>query len=254
MRCNIKRHKILGRWGAALMLAAVMWGAYAAPASALDLSPANYFKLTYEPVTFDKTEITAGETFHAVFKGKASCTKTLPFSPSQATIELRIVASHDAGGDLLTLNESYVISIDPFPGKAGETFDINQTIPLIMPANAAPGEYTVTGQFIEAKVKLLFIWQGITGAFPKEYSMGTVKVIDPEASAPPVETPPTPAPEPLPASEPTSPATPNPEPAATPQPAPEQPASASSWWVVLLLVIIIGAAIAGITLLVRRRK
>jgi len=67
------------------MLAAVMWGAYAAPASALDLNPANYFKLTYEPVTFDKTEIAAGETFHAVFKGKASCTKTLPFSPSQAT-------------------------------------------------------------------------------------------------------------------------------------------------------------------------
>jgi len=240
------------------MLAVVMWGSCASPAGALDLNPSNYFKLTYEPVTFDKTEVFAGETFHAFFKGKASCTKTLPFSPSQATIELRIVASPDAGGDILTLNESYVISIDPFPHKKGETYEIDRTIPLDMPSSAAPGEYAVTANFIEAKVKILFAWPNITGAFPKEYSMGTVEVIDPETYAPSSETPPTtpgsPAtaqsngPEPAPA------ATPSPEPTATPEPAPQPSETSISRWVVLLLVIIVGAAITGITLFIRHRR
>jgi len=238
------------------MLAAVLWVAYASPVAALDLNPANYFKLTYEPVTFDKTEVAAGETFHATFKGKASCTKSLPFSPSQATINWRVIARHNASGAGLTLNESYVISIDPFPHKKGETFEINQTIPLNMPSNAAPGDYTITGQLIEAKVKILFLWQGVTGSFPKEQSMGTVKVIGPETAPPAQEPMPTASESKAPAlaSAPAPAATPAPEPVISPEPSPEPPETNINWWVVLLLIVLVGGGIAGITLLLRHRR
>jgi hypothetical protein len=252
MNFNIMRYKVPGRWGAALMLAAVMWAGAASPAAAIDLNPANYFQLTYDPVTFDKNSVTAGETFHATLKGKASCTRTLPFSPSQATIELRIIASHDAGGGPLTLNESYVISIKPFPHKKGETFEIECSIPLKMPSSAAPGDYTVTGKLIEAKVKILFFWQGVTGAFPKEYSMGTVEVIDPETAALAVETPIAASESPAPESAP--PPDTNPEPDGLTEPTPEQPGATSNGWVVLLLVVIVAAAATGATLLIRHHK
>ncbi len=224
------------------------------PAAAIDLNPANYFQLTYEPITFDKTEISAGETFHATFRGKASCTKTLPFSPSQATIEFLIVAVSDASGDSLTLNESYVISVDPFPRKKGETYEIDQQIPLEMPSSAAPGNYNVTGQLIEARVKILIIWQGVTGAFPKEYSMGTIKVIEPEAAPPAVETPQTASESPTQATESAPPPITTPEPSASPEPVPEQPESTKNRWVVPLLVIIVVAAATVTVLLIRRRK
>ena len=254
---NFQRYKAVGHCFSALILAAILLAGTISPAAAIDLNPANYLQLVYEPVTFDKTEIIAGETFYATFRGKASCTKSLPFSPSQVTIEFRIIAIGIAGGDPLPLNESYIISVDPIPHKEGETYEIDQRIPLDMPSSAAPGDYTVTAQLIEARVKILFVWQSVTGAFPKEQNMGTIKVIEPEQATPPAGEPPHIASEsPALTTTPESPPPPAPatEPTTTPEPSQEQPESEKNRWVVPLLIVIVVVVTTAAILLIRYRK
>lgn len=242
------------RVGAGLMLAAALCFISASPAAALDLNPADYFQLSYEPVNFDKVEIAPGGAFNAIIKGHAVCSKSLPISVSQAVITSKVIARHNTSGSSLTLNESYTVTIKPFPGKKGETFEISQAIPLQFPPQAEPGEYTVIGQLIEAKVKVFFLWPSVTGSFPREQSMGTVKVIVPEP-APPApqpaasETPPSsppPSPPPTPA--------PTPTPSPTPAPIPESTGpSLMPWWGELLIIVVAAASIVGVSLFLRHR-
>jgi hypothetical protein len=257
---KILRGGALRRVGAALALAATLLLIKASPAAALDLNPKDYFQLTYDPVTFDKSTITAGETFNAIIKGKASCTKNLPLPVShQAVITSRVIARHNISSTSLTLNENYTVTIKPLPGKKGQTYEINQTIPLQMPSNAEPGDYTITGQLIEVKVKILFLWQDITGSFSKEESMGTVKVIAPEPApmapqptAP--ETPPVPAPSPATTLAPVSTPAPAPATTASPEVVPEPAKPFMDWWGELLLVAFVGGGTAGIILFLKYRR
>ncbi len=178
-----------------LLMAVVFSLTIAPPVKALDLNPANYFSVTYEPVVFDKAEVTAGEVFHIIIKGRATCTKGLPLPISEAYIASRVIARPYSGGPDLLLDPEYIIAIKPVPRKAGETYDINLSVSLAFPSGSKPDSYFVIGELIEAKVKVL-VWMGVTGSFPKESSMGTVKCILPQ-SEPPPEPPPAPAPEPV---------------------------------------------------------
>ena len=208
-----------------------------APAAALSL--AEYFQLSYDPVSFSKNEIQGSETFHATIQGRATCSKDLPVSASEATITSRIIAEHTVSGTSVTLNASYTISIKPFPSKAGDSIEINQDVPLIFPAQAESGEYNIIGQLIEAKVKVTFIWGGVTDYLPQDHLMGSVEYTAPEPT--PVSTP---------ESSPTS--TPTPMPQQTETPAP--PEYSTPWWVWLIVAIAAATTMVNITWFLRHHK
>lgn len=219
---------------ASLTLAALACLAVASPAAALDINPADYFQLTYQPITFDKSQVAAGEVFHATIRGRAVCSRNIPLPVSQATITSQVIA-RDAGGDSYTLNPGFSININPFPDKAGETFDIDETINLQFPTSASPGQYDVIWQPIETRAKVSFIWTDVSDYFPPEQPMGMVTV----TSAPPSSI----------TATATSPATP-PTPTTTPAPGFVVP-----WWAFPLgVVVVIAVIVIVIVLLVRRRR
>jgi hypothetical protein len=177
------------RVAAALSIVLTLSLTTASPALALDLNPTDYFQLTFDPVTFDKSNAAAGEVFHITIKGRAACFKDLPLPISEVSITSQVVARPAAGGPALVLNPQYIISIKPLPNKAGQTFDINQTVTLQFPAGAAPGNYSVIGQLTEAKVKVI-IWIDVTGSFPQEENMVAVKCIVRSPASTPTTAPP----------------------------------------------------------------
>jgi hypothetical protein len=190
MKHNFYRNCIL-RVTAALVIVIAFSLTTAPPAYALDLNPADYFTLAYEPVAFDKTEVAPGAVFHAVIKGRATCSKDLPVNVTAVSITSQVVARPAAGGADLVLNPEYTVAIKP-PQKAGEFVDINQTVTLQFPANAAPGSYNVIGKLKSASVtiKILFVssTQDVTGYLQQESSMGTVKCAVPVTTVPPSQT------------------------------------------------------------------
>jgi hypothetical protein len=166
------------RLAAALFITIVLSLATVSPALALDLNPQDYFQLTYNPVTFDKSSVSPGEVFHTTLKGRATCIKDLPLPFSEVSIKSQVIARPAAGGADLTLNAAYAIDINPLPKKSGEYYDINQSVTLQFPAGAPSGDYTVIGKLIEAKVtiKMLISYtQDVTGSFPQESVMGSIK-------------------------------------------------------------------------------
>jgi hypothetical protein len=138
-----------------LILTVSLWLISPLPAAALSL--ADYFQLSYDPVSFSKNEIHGSEAFHATIVGHATCSKDLPVPASEGSITSRIIAEHTVSGASVTLNSSYTISIKPFPSKEGDTIEINQDVPLKFPAQAESGDYNIIGQLIEAKVRVAFI-------------------------------------------------------------------------------------------------
>ena len=151
------------------------------PGFALDINPADYFQLTFQPITFDKSQVAAGEVYHTTIRGRAVCSKNIPLPVSEATITSQAVA-RDTTGAGYTLNPGFVIDIKPFPDKAGETFDIDVTIDLQFPSNASPGRYDVIWQPIEARAKVSFVWTDVSDYFPSEQPMGQVTLISAPAS------------------------------------------------------------------------
>jgi hypothetical protein len=149
----------------------------ASPALALDLNPNDYFQFNFNAVTFDKSEVTAGEAFHYTITGSADCAKDLPLPISEVTVTSQVIARPIAGGTDVVLNPSYVIDIKPLPNKAGQSFNINQTVALQFPAGSAPGNYYIMAQVTSAKVKVLIATLDVTGSFPAEGNMGTVKCV-----------------------------------------------------------------------------
>jgi hypothetical protein len=169
-----RRFLPLHRLLSALLLAALACLVAASPTLALDLNPANYFRITYDPITFDKTRVAPGEVFHTTIKGRAVCNKTIPVPVGEATITSKVIAR--GGGADYTLNPSFTIDINPFPDKAGQTYDINLPLDLQFPADAPPGDYDVVWQLVQARAKISFIWTDVTSSLPAEQAMGAVTV------------------------------------------------------------------------------
>ncbi len=219
--------------------------AIASPALALDINPADYFRLTYQPITFDKSQVAAGEVFHTYIKGRAVCSKTIPLPVSQATITSQVIA-RDAAGASYTLNPGFTININPFPDKQGETFDIDQSVALQFPADTPPASYDVVWQPIEARAKISFVWTDVSDYFPPEQAMGTVTVT--AAPSSPTGTPTAPVS--------TTASAPSSTTAPTTPTAPPAPGFVVPWWAFPLgvLVIIVIIIIIIVVLLVRRRR
>lgn len=226
------------RLAVALTLAGALSLMSLSPASAQDLS--ENFQLSYDPVTFDETEIQGSEVFHAIIAGRATCIKDLPVSASEATLTSQVIAEHVASGTKVTLNSSYTISIKPFPSKKGETVEISQAVPLQFPAQAESGDYNVIGKIIEAKVKIGFMWVEVTGYLPQDQLMGSLKYVAPQPTSTPTSTPaPAPAPPPAPAPTPTSPPTP--------------PEHGLVWWVWLIVAVAVTTTVMNIIWFLRHR-
>jgi len=231
------------RLAPALLLAALACLAFISPAAALDLgiNPADYFYLTYDRVTFDKNEVAPGEIFHTTLKGKAVCSKDIPVPVSRATITLKVVARHAATGALYTINPGFTLDIDPFPADRGETFEITLPLDFQFPAGAAPGDYDLVWQPVEARARITFVWTDVSSLVPSEQAMGkiTVKVAAP---APPGTTPTSTAPIPPPAT--TTITTYRPPP----------PGGVPLWVLPLAGIILMVAVIGTIVFLVLRRR
>ncbi len=224
------------RLAVALTLAGALSLMSSSPASAQDLS--ENFQLSYDPVTFDKTEIQGSEVFHATIAGRATCIKDLPVSASEATLTSQVIAEHVASGTKVTLNSSYTISIKPFPSKKGETAEISQAVPLQFPAQAESGDYNVIGKIIEAKVKVGFMWIEVTGYLPQDQLMGSLKYIAPQSTSTPTSTP-----APAPALAPPS----------TLPPTPTPPEYGLAWWVWLIVAVAVATTVMNIIWFLRHR-
>ena len=235
MRQKTYWHRVARYLALTLILAISLWLISPLPAAALSL--ADYFQLSYDPVSFSKNEIHGSEAFHATIKGRATCSKDLPVSASEASITSRIIAEHAVSGASVTLNASYTISIKPFPSKAGDTIEINQDVPLKFPAQAESGDYNIIGQLIEAKVKVAFIWGTVTDYLPQDHLMGSVEYTAPES--PPVSAPATAT------------ATPTPAPPDTETPA--SPEYGIAWWVWLIVAIAAATTLMNLAWFLRHR-
>jgi hypothetical protein len=236
----------------ALLLVALAGLAFAAPALALDLNPGDYFELTYSPITFDKTQVVPGEEFHTTIQGEASCYKDIPVPVSQATLTSRVIA-RSSGGAEYTLNPGFTVEINPFPKKAGETYDINEPLAMKFPSGAAAGEYQVLWQLVEAKIKYSFFpATDVSNLLPKEQAMGSVNVTAPATTTPAA---------PAPATSPPATVAPLASPSVTVAPATPSAVQSTgtaiaSWFIVLLAAggaFVVAAVIAIVLVFLRRR-
>jgi disulfide bond formation protein DsbB len=242
----MKHHSFLPFLAALLIMIALSL-AIAPPAFALDLNPADYFQVAYEPVTFDKTTVAPGDVFHATLKGRATCTQDLPLNISELKITSQVIARPASGGSEVTLNPQYIIDIKPLPSKAGQYYDINQTVALQFPAGTAPGTYTVIGKIAKAEITinvLISYTQDITGSFPPESNMGTVKCAVPSPTTTAVILPTFPSP--------TAPATTTP--AGATSPAATTPTSSFPLTTIAIIALLVVVAILLVLVVVLLRR
>lgn len=247
-RRKARRHRAAWRLGIALALALSLCLVNAPFASAQDL--AEYFQLSYDPVTFDKSEINGREVFHVIIAGCATCTKDLPLPlpASEAVITSQVVAEHAASGATVTLNPGYTVTIESFPSRQGQAVEISQVLPLQFPVQAASGDYNIIGRIVQAEIKVsIFPPVDVTDYLPQSQVMGTVKYTAPELT----EAPPVPAPPVKPAPAPPANPTPAPIPPLAPPPTPEP---IFPWWGGLLVLAAIATTVFNITWFLRHRR
>lgn|GEM_PF-2392769 len=234
-------------WHAAIALVTViLLCLISSPPAAAQIAE-EYFQISYEPVGFSKTEIHGDEVFYATLQGRATCTKDLPVSVSEARITGKVIAEHTVSGTRVTLNSSYTTTIKPFPYKAGDTIEINEVILLQFPNQGESGDYDIILKIDEAKIKVFllwgYVWVDVRDYLPEDQledqHMGTVEYTPGDKS-------PTP--------------TPTPSPSLTPTPTATSEHSTTAGlgtgtWVGIGIAIIISIALAlGIWMIVYRRK
>ncbi|MCD6599524.1 MAG: hypothetical protein J7L19_03010 [Dehalococcoidia bacterium] len=158
------------------------------PVAAISLNPFDYFEGDY-CITFSENEVQEDKVFYLEINGQVECIQDLPFGANQADIAVSITAQHKETGDVVVLNSAYSVTIQPVPDWEGDTFAMELSIPLILPAGSQPGEYEVVAHLEQAEVDG---WD-ITNLIPESYhsySIGTVTCAEiPVPPPPPVEIP-----------------------------------------------------------------
>jgi len=222
------------------------------PLNATAQSVEDYFQISYDSVSFNKSEINGSEVFYAAIRGRATCIKDFLLPISEVSITSRIVAEHAVSGARVALNSSYTVIIKPFPSKEGDTAEINQDVRLQFSDQAESGDYDIIGELIEAKVKAGVVWLDATKYLPQTQLLGSLKYIAPEPTTSPTTTPvppATPTPIPTPTPTPVPPTTPVPIPAPTPAP----PECSIIWWVWLIVALSAATTIVNVILFLRYR-
>jgi hypothetical protein len=157
---------------ATLVLALLLVPLGSLPAAAQDIS--EYFDISYEPLTFSKTDIYGYETFYAHIEGTGTCIKDLDLSVDVNAFRLvfEVIAEPQGGGAQVTLNARYTITIDPLPTETTDPpVQINEDIPLQFPGGSASGVYNVVGELIIAEAKVSIFWVNVEDYIdiPPEY-------------------------------------------------------------------------------------
>jgi hypothetical protein len=147
---------------------------------AADLS--GYFSISYS-CTLSHTQITPGESVDATVTGTATCTADLPVSVSQGIVTGQIVAQGANPGSIV-LNPGYTVTVDPFPCKKGESSTDSETVTLTFPIDMAPGQYSIIGQVISAKIKWTIIWVNVIDYVPSDVTLGEVTIVPAGIPAP----------------------------------------------------------------------
>ena len=234
----------------------LLWLANSVPVAAQ--SAGDYFQVSYGSANLSQSEVSGDGVFYATISGNITCIKDVPGAVSAASITSRVVAKDAVTAALVTLNPNYIVTIEHFPSKAGETADINQEVPLQFPAGSESGNYSVSADIIEAKVKVVFIgWFDVTEYLPESQYIGSIKYISTgisPAPLPPVipPSPPAESAKPAPQSEPTLPTAPT----SSPSPARSQALveSVIPWWVWLLVAIAMVTTLVNVFLMLRNRS
>ncbi len=147
-----------------------------------------YFTISYN-VTFSSSEIAEGQTFSVIITGQAVCIQDLPLSPTEAIITGRITAKHHNTETTVLLNPEYTVTINPFPYNAGDTGQSTQNLSLHFPIGSPPGEYSISGELIQAKLRAGLLFD-VTDYLPSTEPMGSVTYNIPPVVPPPVVPPP----------------------------------------------------------------
>ena len=184
------------RYGLSALLAATLFLSLpAAPLAALNAD--DYFSITYE-MTFSTQAVAEGQVFSVSINGQAVCIQDLPLEPTEVIITGRIVAQHQSSGATVTLNPGYTVTISPFPHLQGQSASSTQLVSLQFPAGSQPGEYIVSGELLQAKLRAGLLFD-VTGYLPPTENMGSVgyQLPPPPPEPQPPQTPaePEPAPE-----------------------------------------------------------
>ena len=141
------------------------------PALALNID--DYFTYSYS-MQLSQTEVQGSQVFYVTISGQATCIDDLMgVTPSRAYVTSRVIARHTDTGAEVTLQPSYTLDIDPFPGK-GETVQETVIVPLVFPVGSESGTYAVIGEVVEAKVRVLVVWLTATPYLPPSQELGTV--------------------------------------------------------------------------------
>jgi hypothetical protein len=149
-----------------MLLAAALIIAFPEPASALN--PSEYFTFEYTSRLSD-TEVSGSKPFTLDVTVAAVCKKDLPVSISAARITGSVIAENRDTGDKLILYPSYTFNISDdagsFPTKAGQSYEVTQSLELIIPAGSESGSYNIAGEIIQGRIKY-GIWVDVTKYLP----------------------------------------------------------------------------------------
>jgi hypothetical protein len=145
----------------------------AKPTPAHALSLADYFSYSYT-IQLSQTEVYQEEVFSATVSGQAICKKNLPITPNAASITSRIIARHNTTGDEIVLNSGYTVDLDSFPTEPGDSVQDTIVVPLSFPSNSKSGTYTVTGEIVTARIRVLAFWLDVTRYLPQSQTLGNI--------------------------------------------------------------------------------
>ncbi|GEM_PF-6342158 len=192
---------------------------FLSPAAHAQTSPSEYFSFSYNIGGLNPPpQVVANQPFTVTVTGQVTCVKDLPGWIAGLITAVAVtgkITAQPASGAPIVLNPGYEVNISPVPKTAGQSLNINQSLPLQFPSGSAPGSYTVSGELISAIAQPLGLDVRTLLALPGSQTVGTVTLLAQPAPTPAPSPTPTPSPSPAPAQTPTPTPTPRTPPAVT---------------------------------------
>lgn len=121
--------------------------------SLLAAGPSDYVTTTFSQAIFSKTIITNSNVFYATIKSNGVCIQDVPKISLATRFTFRYFATNTSTGEEVTLNSSYVSTIEPFPTKVGESYEKTSEIPLRFSVESSAGEYTISEENTKIEMK-----------------------------------------------------------------------------------------------------
>ena len=162
-------------WHLVIILISVLCLVSISPTPAFALALSDYFSYSYD-IELSQTEVHGDDVFHAAVNGQATCESDLPLPITEAYVAGRIVAQHQTSGTKVVVNPGYTLEVGSPPNKKGETVEASVVVPLAFPEGSQPGNYTLIGELIEAKVRVI-VWIDVTSYLPSSQADGSVTYV-----------------------------------------------------------------------------